>query len=181
MPEAADAVDRHGVAAVRAAVIEGAEGGGARAQQRRRVHRRELVRDTHQGRRARDHVLGVAAVDREAGDAGIGAALIVALGARLAGHAMTTAPADAHAASHVPTADAGASFGDRAYHLVSGDARIREARVAAVHRDGVAVADPAGLDFDEDLPLTGLRDLRLNHHEIGTGAGYLNRVHQGHG
>ena len=69
MPEPADAMDRHEIARLRAAVPQGVEGGDAGAEERRGLHGVEGLRYVRQGRGERQHVGGVAAVAGDAGDA----------------------------------------------------------------------------------------------------------------
>ena len=97
------------------------------------------------------HVVGVAAVEGDPGDAHVLAGDQVPAAARLAVAAVAAEPADADALADLPALDALAERRDPAGDLVAGDDREGDARVGALLGQHVAVADAAGLDPDQRL------------------------------
>ncbi len=147
MSEPADADDGDQIAGPRAAVAKTVEGGDAGAHERRRFDRRKFLGHQSQSADGREHVFGVAAIARDAGDVGgslageeLAAAAVVAIAAESA------VPADADALSGFPSRDAGTNRIDHADDFVSGNAWILDTGEEAVLRHGIAVANAAGLD-----------------------------------
>src|SRR5262245_6749565 len=68
MAETADALHRHDVASARTRIAQRVEGGDAGAQQRRGVDGIELIGDRCERLDRRDHVVGIAAVEVNAGN-----------------------------------------------------------------------------------------------------------------
>ena len=86
----------------RAAVAERVVGRDAGAEQRPRVGGVELLGDARGGDARHDRVLGVAAVEADAGDLRLLAVDEEPLAARVALEAVTAVPADADAVAHLP-------------------------------------------------------------------------------
>ena len=95
--ESADAEDGDSVAGAGAAVAQGVEGGDAGAEQRRGVRVGEVVGDEGEGVGRGDDVVGVAAVEVDAGDGLIFAEDEVAAAAGRAVVAVAAVPAQADA------------------------------------------------------------------------------------
>src|SRR5207237_2273518 len=126
-------------------------------------------------------VVGVAAVVRDPGnEAGDLAQQEIAAPARVAATAVPAVPADAHAVADVPAGDAGAEGVDDPRHLVSGNARILNARPVAFLGQGITVADAGGLHADAHLAGIGLGYLALHDLVRAFGAHDLGRTHLGH-
>src|SRR6266536_535993 len=122
----------------------------------------ELVRHPRHRFLRHDHVLRVAAVEGDPGDARPLAVDEPALPTGGAPEAMAAVPAHADAVARLPARHARAHCVDTSGDLVPRYARQREARVRARPHDRIAVADPARFDPDADLPRRGLRDRALD-------------------
>ena len=164
-------MDGDEVARAGPAVAKRVEGRDAGAEQRRRLDRVEIVRHAGDRRDMGDEVRGVAAVAGHAGHLmhvlASESVVAPATGAVAAGAAE---PPDAGARAHAPALDALADRVDCADHLVTGNARVSDARHEAFDGQRIAVADAAGLDAnahflgagDRDIPLLSLqRSARL--------------------
>src|SRR6516225_5754897 len=68
MAKASDAQHGDKITGLRGCIAQGAEGGESRAQQRRRVGGRKIVRNGHQAARPSDQHFGVSAVAMNAGE-----------------------------------------------------------------------------------------------------------------
>ena len=123
MPRIADEV-----AGARAAVAQRVVGGDPGAQQRAGLDGRELVRDQGQRLDRGHHVLGIAAVVADAGNAGLAAGDEIAAPAAVAMAAMAAVPADADPLPDPPGPGALAQGVDHAGDLVAGDPRVGDAR-----------------------------------------------------
>src|SRR2546423_1694582 len=110
----------------------------------------------------RDHVIGVAAVVGDAGDLPPLAGEEVAAAARLTVPAVAAVPADADTLPLGPVRDARADRVNDSRDFMSRHARVLNARIAALFRQRVAVADAAGLDLDAHLSGNRLRDFALD-------------------
>ena len=143
----------------------------------------EFIGDHGEGGPGGDHVIGVAAVEREAGDLrAVLAGEEIAAAAVVAGVAMPGVPADADAQAGGPArGDARADGVDDADDFVAGDAGVFDAGHEALFDEGVAVADAAGLDFDADLVGAGRGDGAGDEFEGTVFAGDLDGAHGGHG
>ena len=95
------------------------------------------------------------------GHLAVDAADHVAAPARVAVAAVAAEPADPDALADLPGDHALADGLDPPGDLVPGHARVRDTRYRALDREGVGVADAAGLDPDEHLAAGGSRDLAL--------------------
>jgi hypothetical protein len=93
----------------------------------------------------------VSAVVADAGDFDILAIAKIAAAAFAAGVIVAAVPAYSDALALLPRGDTGAYFVDDAGDFVTGDAGILDSGPETLHREGVAVTDATGLDFDADL------------------------------
>src|SRR6202022_1479519 len=175
--EAADALDRHGVARARTAVAERVVGGDSGAEQRRGFGGVQILGNARGGFVRDDDVLGVAAVVADAGDLLAFAVDEEALAAGVADEAMAAVPADAYPVALLPLGHVGADFLDPAGDLVARHARRRGAWIGAELHERVAVTDSACLYLDADLPRRGLRQFALNRFECATRLRYLDGPH----
>ncbi len=128
--ESTDAEDGDKVARPCHGLAQGVERRDARAQQRCGVDVGEIVGDTSEGFRRRDHVLGIAAVVGDARDLTVLARDEITTATRLAGEIAAAEPADADAVTWTPGGDAVADCIDDARDLVAGSARERVAHPA---------------------------------------------------
>jgi len=130
-----------------------------------------------EGRRGGDHVVGVAAVERDAGHLHAGlAGEVVAPAAVVAGEAVPGVPPDADALAGLPTLrDVLAHGVDHTDHLVPRDAREGDAGPLALLGKDVAVTDAAGLDLDPHGPWSRVGDRALDELEGPAGARRLGR------
>jgi hypothetical protein len=71
-------------------------------------------------------------------------------------------PADPDPLAGSPSRDARAHSIDDARDLMARDSRISDAWKPSLYRKGVAVADPARLDLDPDVPEAGLRNVAFD-------------------
>ena len=124
---------------------------------------------------------GIAAVPRYAGRAmhilarkGIAAPALAAIAAR------PWKPADPHARADGPAHDIRAYRIDRANYLMTGHARIADARHMAFERDRVAMANATGVNPDAHLVRSGRRQVAFLRHELCARLGNDHRAHLGH-
>src|SRR5262249_32164241 len=130
---------------------------------------------------ARDHVLGIAAIDSDPSD--FGEALApeeLAAPARIAISAVSAIPANTHALSRRPESHTGADRVDEADDLVTGHARICEQGKASFFREAVAVTHTASLDFDSDHSRTWRGNVPFHDLERRFWTCNLNSTHFGH-
>src|SRR5262249_29542373 len=180
--EAADPLDRHGVARARSAVAERVVGGEARAEQRGHFRRVEVLRNASDGLVRNHHVLGIAAVVADAGELLALAVDEVPAPAGIAGHAVPAVVADTHPLALLPLGDVGAPLVDPPRDLVSRNAGERETGECPELHPGIGVADPARLDLDPDLARRRLWNLALDQLECASWLGCLDGSHHpGHG
>ncbi len=182
MAETAQAEHRDQIAGPRRAVAQGVVGGDAGAHQRCGVHRRKVVRHQRQGDGRSDHVVGITAVEGDAGDLErhlAGEEIAAATGIAIA--AMAAMPADAHALARFPLGNARAHGIHRADHFMAGHARILQTGPVTFLDQRIAVTDATGVDLDPHQPGTGLRDFTLHDFKRPAGAADLCCTHLGHG
>src|SRR5262249_4584636 len=152
--EPAEAEDRDEVARPGTAVAQRVERCHAGAHQRRGVWGGQLSGHPCEGRRGGDQVVGVPAVERDAGH--LYACLPgeeVAAAAVVAVPAVPGVPTNADALAGLPPLrDVLARGVDHADHLVPRDAREGDAGPVALLGHRVAVADAAGLNLDPHGP-----------------------------
>ena len=177
MAEAADALDRYGIAGTSAAVAERVVRGDARAEQRGYLDGLELLGEVHASFVRHDRVLGIAAVVAESGDFLPFAVDEEAFAAGVADEAVAAVPADAHPVALLPLGHVGADLVDAPGDLVARNPRQRQAGKRAGLHEGVAVADSAGFDLDADLARGGFWELALDELERAIGLGHLYGPH----
>src|SRR5699024_153728 len=111
----------------------------------------------------------------DAGHEAVHAADHVAAAARVAVAAVAAEPADPDPPAHLPRERVVADGLDPAGDLVAGDPRVLDTRRAALDREGVGVADAAGLHPDQDLAGAGGGDVALHELEWPAGGSGLHR------
>src|SRR6516162_7706921 len=131
-------------------VSQRAERREPRAQQRRRVDRREGVWDRHKAAGLCDHHFGIAAVMMNATIFLVPAVHEIAAAAELAIAAGAAEKPNPNALTDCPALDAGTKRIDAADDLMAWDARPID-RKQALHCAGIRMADPTRLDADPHL------------------------------
>jgi len=131
-------------------VSQSAERREPRAQQRRRIDRRQGVWDRHKAAGLCDHHFGIAAVMLNAGKFLVPAVHEVAVAAELAIAARAAEKPNPNALTDGPALNTGAKRIDPADDLMTRDPRPID-RKQSFHGAGVRVADPARLDADPHL------------------------------
>src|SRR5690349_7131426 len=180
MAEAADPLNGDQIARGCAAMAQGVEGGDTGAENRGRFGRIKRIGHGSDGFGGNDCVLGVTAVEAEAGDFFVGAVDKVAAAALRTRTVMAAVPADADPLTFLPSCDASADFVNDACDFVAGRARIRYAGPKAVLDEMVTETDAAGLHADADMSRGGLRDVAFLQFEVGAGLGDNGDFHFGH-
>src|SRR4029453_15122066 len=105
MAETADALNRNNIASARTRIAQRVEGGDAGAEQRRGVDGIELVGDRCERLDRRDHVVGMAAVEVNAGNPEVAAGDEIAAPAAGARPANAAEPAEADSLARAPVGD----------------------------------------------------------------------------
>src|SRR4029453_4391601 len=121
MAKTADALNRHDIASARTRIAQRVEGGNASAEQRRGVDGIELIGDRCERLDRRDHVVGIAAVEVNAGNPEVAAGDEVAAPAAGARPANPPEPADADPLARAPVGDLRSQGVDPAGDLVTRD------------------------------------------------------------
>src|SRR5215469_11343939 len=145
MAEASDAHDGHKITGLSGRVAQRTEGGESRAQQRRRVDGRKIVRNGHQAARPGDQHFGVSAVAMNAGKFLIAAVYEVAFAAKFAIAAGASEEADADALLDDPALYIGAERVDPTDGFMAGHPRPVDWKLT-LHGTGVRMAHAASLD-----------------------------------
>src|SRR5262249_44547083 len=143
-------------------VAQGAERRESRAQQRRRIDRRQVVRDRHKPARLCHHHFGISAIMMNAGILLIPTVYEITIAAELAIAARTAEKSDTHTLPNRPTLDTGTKRIDPPDELVARDARPID-RELALYRAGIRMTYPACLDTNPDLTRWGRRQFPLHH------------------
>src|SRR5215469_9166363 len=128
-------------------VSQSAERREPRAQQRRRIDRRQGVRDRHEPAGLRDHHFGIAAVMMNAGIFLVTAVDEIAVATELAIAAGPAEKPDTHALTDHPALNTGAKRIDPPDDLMAWDARPFDWK-QSFHCAGIRVAYPTRLDTD---------------------------------
>src|SRR6516162_5067152 len=172
MSEAADAEHRDKITGLRRRISQRAERRESRAQQRRRIDRRQVVRDRHKPARLCDHDFGISAIMMNASIFLVPTVHEIAIATELAIAARTAQKSDTHALPNRPALDTGTKRVDLPDELVAWDARPID-RELALYRAGIRMTYPACLDTNPDLTRRGRRQLPLHHFQ----AAGLTRLH----
>src|SRR5262245_17213174 len=163
MTEAADTEHSHKVTGLRRRVSQQAERRESGAQERRRIDRRQVVRDRHKPARLCDHHFGISAIMMNAGILLVPTVHEIAIAAELAIAARTAEKSDTHTLPKRPALDTGTKRIDPPNELVARDARVGDTGEASVDCRRIRVADATGLNANPDLPRGGCRWLPLHH------------------
>ncbi len=156
MAQATHAEHRDDVARPRTAVSERVERGDARAHERRRIDGCE-IRGQQSDRASRsDHVLGISAVESDAGHLTGLAREEIAASAEIALPTIAAVPPNPHALTPGQPCHTGTHRVDHTRDFVTGNSRIRYARKDSLFDDRIAVADAASLDLDSNPALAWL-------------------------
>lgn len=148
--QAAEPLDGDEAALLDPLLADAVEDGDARAQQRRRLRRLNLLGDADDGLGSQQHVLGIAAVPRDAVD-GLVLAVLELAALALPAHAVVPAvPRPAHALADGEALDVGAELDNVADDFVARRAREDVAKVALADLQ-IGPADAAGEDLNKHL------------------------------
>src|SRR6266567_4664204 len=180
MPQPADPEHGDDIARTRAGVSQGVEGRDPRAQQRRRLDRRQVIRKSRHGADWSDHVLAVSAVEGDASDLLRLARKQISAPAGIATPAVSAVPADSNALAWRPSGHSIADGIDGAGDLVPENARVLNPRPQAFLHEGIAVTYAARRDFDSDSSRRGLRYWPLDHFKRSLRTCKLCNTHCGH-
>src|SRR5215813_13312847 len=172
MTQATDTEHSDKITGLRWRVSQGAERRESRAQQRRRIDRRQVVRDRHKPARLCDHHFGISAIMMNAGIFLVPTVHEIAIAAELAIAARASEEPDAHTLTDRPALDTGTKRVDPPDELVARDARPIDGELA-LYRAGIQVADPTRLNTNPDLTRWGRRQFSLHHFQ----AAGLTRLH----
>ena len=177
MAEAADALHGDDLAGSRAGLAQRIVGGNARAQERAGDRGVDAFRHGSNGRFRGDHVFRVAAVEVHGGCRARRAIGELAFAARLTVRAVAAVPADADALAGLEDLHAGPDFLHAAGDFVPRHKGKFHPRPMALLEDRVAVANAAGVDFNENLSLPWLRFGAFDEFKGTTGLGDLSDEH----
>src|SRR6516162_9928486 len=150
MAKATDAKHSHKVTRFRRRVSQCVERRNPRAQQRRRIGRREAVRDRHEPARLCDHHLGISPIRMNAREFLVTTVHEIAISTEFAVTTRPSEEADTHALINRPALDSGAKGIDSPDHLMAWHARPGNWK-DAFHRARIRMAYAAGLDTDSNL------------------------------
>ena len=172
MTEAADTEHSDKITGLRRRISQRAERRESRAQQRRRIDRRQVVRDRHKPARLCDHDFGISAIMMNAGIFLVPTFHEIAIPAEVAIAARTAEKSVTHALANRPALDTGTKRIDPPDELVARDARPIDGELA-LYRGGIRMTYPACLDTNPDLTRRGRRQFPLHHFQ----AAGLTRLH----
>src|SRR5215813_25641 len=142
MTKAANAKHSDKIARLRRCVSQGVERRKPRAQQRRRIGRREVIRDRHEPARLCDHHLGISAVRMNARVFLVTTVHEIAIATKFAITARASEKADTHALTNRPALDTGAKGIDPPDHFMPWHARPANGK-EAFYRARIRVAHTA--------------------------------------
>src|SRR6516162_5476684 len=145
MAKAADAKHSHKITRFRRRVSQCVERRKPRAQQRRRIGRRQIVRDRHEPARLCDHHLGISPIRMNAREFLVTAVHQIAISTEFAITARPSEEADTHALANHPALDPGAKGIDSPDHFMPWHARPANWK-EAFHRARIRVAYSACFD-----------------------------------
>src|ERR1700730_8664906 len=173
MAQAANTHHGDKITGLRWCVSQSTERREARAQQRRRIDRRQIVRDRHEPAGLGDHHFGVSAVMMNPGIFLVLAVHEIAVATELA---IATGPAekpDPHALTDRPALDTGTKRIDPPDNLMARAARPFDGK-QSFHRAGIRVANPTRLDANSHL--AGSRSLQRLFRQLQTAS--ADRLHR---
>jgi hypothetical protein len=125
-----------------------------------------------------NHIFGITAIKRNAGDLKIHrAAEEIAMATVVTMTAMIPMPSNADALAGFPLRHASADAVHDANNFVTGHARILQTRPMTFLDERIAMADAACLNFDSDLSRTGLGNFTFNQFKRSAGTRDLNSAH----
>ena len=146
-------------------------------RQRAVAFRRQFVGNCGQRRRRCDHVLGISAVEIDAGDFAFDAHGEIATLALFAHETMSAMPAYADALTFLPFNDVIADCIDAARDFMTRHTRILKPGPKTLLDDKIAVANAARVHFHANLPSARLRDVAFHQFEVSTGLADLRCFH----
>ena len=168
-----DPQDGHQVARLRTAVPEAVVGGYARAHQRRRIRVLKIIRNQSQRICWSYRIVGIAAIEGDAGNLSIGAQDKVAPAAGRAVITMAAVPAEADTLAGLEQRHVGRYSIKDAGDFVAGNAGIIDPGKDPEFGDGIAMADATGLHPDAHLTGAGIGKLLLYQRKGAAGCGNL--------
>jgi len=163
MPEPTNALHRDQIPAAQAGIPQRVEGRDARAQERRRLDRREVVRNSRESPRFGDHHLGIAAVRSDAGYHRVSAIHHVSTPARFADAVFPAEVTNSDPLTESPPRHAAAHSINAADDFVSWYPRQRQPRICAGDRGRIGVTDSACIHPNPHLTGPGLDECPLDH------------------
>src|SRR5215469_2065713 len=161
MAKAADAKHSHKITRFRRRVSQCVERRKPRAQQRRRIGRREAVGNRHESVRLCDHHLGISPIRMNAREFLVTTVHEIAISTEFAITARPSEEANTHALTNRPALDTGAKGIDSPDRFMAWHARPAK-RKEAFHRARIRMANAAGLDTDSNLSRSWLGNRFLN-------------------
>src|SRR6516162_1250585 len=161
MAKAADAKHSHKITRFRRRVSQCVESRKPGAQQRRRIGRREAVRDRHEPARLCDHHLGISPIRMNARVFLVTTVHQIAISTEFAITARPSEEADTHALTHRPALDTGAEGIYSPDHFMPWHARPANGK-ETFHRARIRMAYSAGFDTDSNLSRSWLGNRFLN-------------------
>ncbi len=173
MTEASDAEDGDEVAGARSAVAEAVVGGDAGAHEWGGVHVGEIVWDEREGVGGGDDVVGIAAVEADAGDLAILAENEIAAAAGRTVVAVASVPTEADALAYFEERNIGADRVDDTGDFMAGYAGVLNAGPIAELGERIAVANAAGLHANADVAGAGLGEFFFYKLKRAAGGGDL--------
>src|SRR5712692_9375946 len=178
--EPSDSLDSDEVARQRAAMAQGVKGGNPGTHQRRGLGSIKRLRHLCQRFHWCDHVFLVAAVVADAANLPVRAVHKVAATAGKTSAVLPAMPADSHTLAFPPFLHSRAEFIDHSGHLVSGNARVRNAWEKAFLGDHIAVTDSTGLHVNPHMSRARLRNFALHDLKVRSRLRYLHGFHFRH-
>src|SRR5262247_3753959 len=155
MTKAANTEHSDKVTRLRWCVSQRVERRESRAEQGRRIWRRQIVRDTHEPGGLRDHHLGISTIRMNARVFLVTTVHEIAISTEFAITARASEEADTDALTNRPALHARAKGVDPPDHFVPRDARPADWK-GGFHRAGIRVADTARLNANPHLTGAGI-------------------------
>src|SRR5213078_3262819 len=140
----------------------------------------QLIGNRGEGQSRHNQVLGIPAIEIDAGDLSIDAHGKVTATALLAHEAMAAMPTDSDTLALLPRGHVVAQPTDAASDFMTRHARILKPGPDAVLDERIAVTNAACFNFDANLPDARLRDVAFYQFPITTGLAYLCCFHCAH-